>query len=309
MTDMDSNKSMQTMKKTACLLMLAPALFGCSRIEKFTSIPFVYFQNPSMSVYEDAGTVEIPVSAMAEGDFTVSFEMIDGTRKDAATGQIIPNGTNGEDYSLLDNDAAVLHFSPGDDTQFIRVNIVDFPGILTGNKEFTIKLLSAGSHVSLGGFSTCKVTIIDNDHPLKSILGEYTATDAEGNSWTMTFADDPDNNYNIFLDGIVPAFAGDWTAKRERHYVVAKAAENLSTVTVNLGEKLADPYDGNDITIFGYDGTYIYGSGTARFTSTDDGYELTGNMGFAAIYEFGGSYYLAASNALAMAPITLVKKQ
>ena len=38
-----------------------------------------------------------------------------------------------------------------------------------------------------------------------------------------------------------------------------------------------------------------------------DCYKLDGTKGFAAIYENGG-YYLAASNATAMAPITLVKK-
>jgi hypothetical protein len=92
-----------------------------------------------------------------------------------------------------------------------------------------------------------------------------------------------------------------------RHYVPATVSEDLSTITVNLGYKLADQYNGNDITIFGYDGTYIYGSGSVSFEKTADGYKLGGDKGFAAIYEDGG-YYLAAGNAIVTAPITLVKK-
>lgn len=296
------------MKKIVCIALMALSLAACSRVVRYTSIPFVYFENPALSVFEDAGVIDIPVSAQAEGTFTVAFEAVDGTRRDALTGQTVPNGQQGEDYFIVDNPAAVLHFTEGVTTQNIQVSIKDFPGVLTGNKDFTVRLLSAGSQVSVGGFSSCKVTIIDNDHPLKTILGEYAATDNEGNSWTMTLVADPDNVYNVFIDGIVPTFAGSYTGKGLRHYVVATVSQDLNTITVPLGYKLADPYNDNDIVIFGYDGTYIYPSGTCYFTATEDGYALEGNRGFAAIYESGGSYYLAASDGLAMAPISFVKK-
>ena len=296
------------MKKTISFIMLVLVLASCSRLAKFTSIPFVYFENPSLSVYEDVGILEIPVTAHAEGNFTVAFESVDGTKIDAVTGQVVPNGKRGEDYFILDNEAAVLHFTEGNLSQSIRISITDFPGVLTGNKDFTLRLLSAGSQVSVGGFSTCKVTIIDNDHPLKSILGEYAATDAEDNSWTMTLVADPDNFYNVFIDGIVPTFAGSYTGKGLRHYVVATVSEDLSTITVPLGYKLADPYNGDDVIIYGYDGMYVYPSGSSYFTATEDGYALEGTRGFAAIIESGGSLYLAASDGLAMAPISFVKK-
>ena len=297
------------MKKLYLIAVALLALAGtsCNRLVEYTSIPFVYFPNPTISVYEDAGVIEIPVKVQADVDFSLTFETVDGEKVDSETGVKVPNGKRGVDYDIVDNDASLIRFAAGDTQKSIKVKITDFPGVLTGNKDFTVKMVGSGNEVCKGGYSYCKVTIIDNDHPLKSILGEYTATDADGNSWTMTFAADPNNWYVTFIDGIVATFAGDWVGQSIRHYVPATVSEDLSKVTVNFGYKLADQYNGHDINIWGYDGTYIYASGTAVFEKTEDGYKLDGSKGFAAIYESGG-YYLASSNAIAMAPITLVKK-
>lgn len=290
----------------AALLLIASV--SCSRKAEYTSIPFVYFPNSSMSVYEDAGIIEIPVKAVSDVAFTLTFETTDGEKIDQSTGIKVPNGKKGVDYDIEDNEAAIIRFNAGESIKSIKVRIVDFPGVLTGNKDFTIKMVSSGNEVCKGGFSYCKVTIIDNDHPLKSILGEYAATDAEGTTWTLTLAADPNNWYTTFIDGIVPTFAGDWVGLGLRHYVPATVAENLSKISVNLGYKLADQYGGHDISIWGYDEQYIYNSGTVAFEKTEDGFKLDGTKGFAAIYENGSYYYFAASNAMAVAPITLVKK-
>lgn len=305
------------MKKTiyifATAALAASMLVSCNRKASFTEIPFVYFNNASMSVTEDAGVIEIPVMAMANTDFAVTFITEDGKKKDTNTGQMIPNGENGKDYSIVDNEAGILRFQPGTEQQVIRVSITDMAGVLTGNKDFTIKLQSAGSEVALGGFSTCKVTIIDNDHPLKDIFGEYLATDGEGTSWTMTFAADPYSYTQLFVDGIVPTFAGDYVGQNLRHYVEAPVTidpvTGEFTVSIPCGYKLADPYDGHDIMIFGYDGSYIYNSGYQTFEQTEDGFVMEGDRGFAAIFEEGGSYYLAASDATVLGPITLKKKK
>lgn len=289
----------------AALLVLAGS--SCSRKVEFTDIPFVYFPSPSLSVYEDAGVVDIPVKAVSDVAFTLTFETADGEKVDQASGVTVPNGQRGVDYEIEDNEAAIIRFNAGESEKSIKVSITNFPGVLTGNKDFTIKMVSSGNEVCKGGYSYCKVTIIDNDHPLKKILGEYTATDADGATWTLTLAADPNDWYTTFIDGIVPTFAGNWVGQGLRHYVPATVSENLTKISVNLGYKLADKYNGYDISIWGYDGTYIYNSGTLAFEKTEDGFKLDGTKGFVAIYENGG-YYLAASNAMALAPITLVKK-
>ena len=302
-------KKILTILATAALA--ASVLASCSRKVDYTEIPFVYFNNASISVSEDAGIIEIPVMALANTEFVVTFETEDGQKKDSNTGQMVPNGENGKDYAIVDNDAAILRFPPGTEQQVIKVAITDMTGVLTGNKDFTVKLTTAGSEVSLGGFSSCKVTIIDNDHPLKAIFGEYMATDGDGLSWTMTFAADPNSYTQVFLDGIVPTFSGNYVGQGLRHYVEAPVTVDPVTgkfsVSIPCGYKLPDPFNGHDIMIFGYDGTYIYSSGYQLFEQTEDGFVMEGERGFAAIYENGG-YYLAASDAMVMGPITLKKK-
>lgn len=294
------------MKKYIYLLIASAALLSCNRKVEFTSIPFVYFTNPSLSVLEDADVVEIPVKAIADTDFSVTFETIDGVKKDEDTGLDVPNGQNGTDYSIEDNEAGILRFKAGEDTQVLKVKITDFPGVLTGNKDFTIKLLAtSGGLVSLGGFSSCKVTIIDNDHPLKELFGDYTATDGDGASWTVTIAEEPSSYKHVRFDSVVPYFSGSIAAGK-RYYVVAPVSDDLSTISIPLGYKLADQWNDYDITIYGYDGQYISPSGTATFNKTETGYQLT-STGFAAIFEDDG-YYIPSGDALATAPITIVKK-
>lgn len=301
------------MKKTLYIIgaaLLAISALSCSRKAEYTALPFVYFENGSQSFYESDGIVEIPVFANAETDFTVAFTTVDGEKTDPNTGLVVPNGENGVDYSVVDNDAAILRFSPSTKKQIIKVNIVDFPGVLTGNKEFALKLQSAGNEVSLGGYSTLKITIIDNDHPLKALFGEYAATDADDQSWTVTFTEKPNDYTHAYLDGIVPLFAGNWVSKSLRHYVEVSVSEDLSKITVPLGYVLPDQMDGYDVTIWGITAdSRITNSGSLSFDRQEDGsYQLTGNMGFAGIISIEGDLYLAGSGAMAMPPITLVKK-
>lgn len=293
---------------TTGIAFVAMIMLSCNRKAEFTSLSFVYFESNNKTVYESDGIIEIPVYASADAEFTVTFTTVDGEKTDASTGLTVPNGQKGVDYSIVDNDAAILAYPYGTEKQVIKVQIVDFPGVLTGNKEFSLKLQSAGNEVSLGGFSTCKVTIIDNDHPLKEIFGEYAATDKDGVAWTMTFAEDPNSYTQILIDGIIPTVAGNWVGKGLRHYVEAPVTADLKKISIPLGYTFPDTLNDNDVQVFGYDGSYIYGSGTLTFEKTDDGYKLDGDRGFAGIYSSGGSYYLAGSNAIVLAPITLVKK-
>ena len=295
------------MKKIVYIILAVVAMASCSRKVEFTKLQFVYFASPSVSVYEDTALVKIPVKAVSDVDFAVTFETVDGEKIDAATGLPVPNGKSGVDYSIEDNDAAILRFKAGQQSDTIKVKITDFTGTLTGNKDFTINLLGvSGGEVSLGGFSSCKVTIIDNDHPLKEVFGEYAATDGDGQSWTVTLAEDPTSYTQVYFDGFVPFFAG-CLATGDRYYIVAPVSEDLSTISIPLGYKLADQWNGYDITVFGYDGQYIYSSGTLSFKKTENGYKLEGSQGLAAIYENGG-YYIPGNDALTSAPITLVKK-
>ena len=292
------------MKKTFVLLLAALAFASCNRKVEFTELPFVYFTNSSMSVYEDADVVKIPVNALSDTDFAVTFEAVDGIKLDEATGLYIPNGTNGEDYKVIDNDAAIIRFAAGQVSDTIKVKITDRPGVLTGNKDFTIKLMGvSGGMVSLGGFSSCKVTIIDNDHPLKEILGAYDATghsyfdDADVN-WTMTLVADPNDYYKVWIDGIMPLFAGDYLSgadgKNHAVYATFKKSDDvsadLSSFTVAGGQKLADPYNGYDIVVMTFSGTSISQS-PITFTRNSEGTGYQAGSGYGANISGTSSYF------------------
>lgn len=305
---MDSNLSRNemTMKKIfigAFALALA-AMVSCNRNESFKHIPFVYFESSSISVYEDAGTVRIPVYASTDEDFTLSFVTVDGTKIDKATGMEVPNGKAGEDYAVKDNDAAIIRFNASDDVKYIEVNITDRTGVLTGNKDFTIKLNSAGNDVSLGGFSTCKVTIIDNDHPLKEILGPYAATGTSLFSgtveeWTLTMVADPDDYFKVWFDGILKDFEGDYLsgADGRNHAIygtfnkIDDITANLSTITIPGGQKFADPYNGNDISIVYVSGNSFSPTNDISLSRKDDGTGYVANSGWGSRVGSTNSFY------------------
>ena len=290
------------MKKIAYITLAVAALASCNRKVEFTQLQFVYFASPNVSVYDDTALVKIPVNAVADVDFAVTFETIDGEKTDAATGLPVPNGENGVDYSIVDNDAAILRFKAGQQSDTIKVKITDFTGTLTGNKEFTIKLLGvSGGEVSLGGFSACKVTIIDNDHPLKSILGAYDAKahdyfDDVNVNWTMTLVADPNDYYKVWIDGLVPMFAGDYLsgAEGKNHAVYATFNKNddltadLSSFTIPGGQKLTDPYQGYDIFIMSFSGSSISQS-SITFASNSDGTGYEANSGYGAYVNSNGA--------------------
>lgn len=283
------------MKKSISILLAVLALASCNRKVAFTELPFVYFPTATISVYEDTSVVCIPVCAIAETDFAVTFETVDGEKKDLTTGQMVPNGKSGEDYDVIENDARILRFKAGQKSDTIKVNITDRPGLLTGNKEFSIKLLSAsGGEVSLGGFSSCKVTIIDNDHPLKSVLGAYTAKgydyfDDKEVEWTMTLVADPNDYYKVWIDGIFPLVEGDYLsgAEGKNHSVYATFKKNddlsadLGSFIIAGGQKFTDPVEGYDITVMTVSGSSVSDS-AITFTRTSDNTGYQAGAGYGA---------------------------
>ena len=124
---------------------------------------FVAFDIASKSISEDGGRISIPVTlaSVAGVNSTVSYEFVDGT------------AALGKNYKPVD-ESGILNFSSSNRTANIEVDILDNPGVFTGDINFTIKFKSTGS-VKAGAENACVITITDNDHPLSAILGSYTA--------------------------------------------------------------------------------------------------------------------------------------
>ena len=158
-------------KYFACALALTGA-FSCSDLNETPvfedSKSFVAFSQTSYSVKEDAGTLSIPVTVASidAKQVTVAYSVADGTAK------------KGANFSLAD-EAAVLVYDGETRTQNIVLNIVNIATTAeksgyTGDLDFTVTIESAGE-LDLGYNTTCTVKIVDLDHPLAAILGDYTA--------------------------------------------------------------------------------------------------------------------------------------
>ena len=166
-----------TYRILSCVVLLAAAV-SCSHKADFTTYPFVCFNsgNASYAVNENDGKLVFPVSAHnVEGTTTVSFEVVPGTAIPGTHYTVEPaNGT--------------LTLS-GNQSQNITLNIIDNPGVYTGNGSLTINLTSASGGVEVGLAKTIKCTIVDNDIPI-----DWAFVEGVWNAQDVTLAGAPDGD-------------------------------------------------------------------------------------------------------------------
>lgn len=156
---------------------------------------FVSFDKTSLSIDENGATLNIPVTlASIKGKTaTVTYTAVDGT------------AVQGTNFTLADV-SATLTFDATNRTQNIIVNIIDKPGIYTGDIKFTIQL-SEGGTVEPNAESSCTITISDLDHPLAAILGTWTASGTSyfngSESWDMVFTKDASDVSIVWISNFV----------------------------------------------------------------------------------------------------------
>ena len=161
----------------------------------------VAFNTISISFEENIGIANIPVTLRSLNGFTtsVSYKVTDGTAKMGVNFNV--TGSN-------------LSFTPTDLVQNIQIQIIDQPGLFTGDLSFTIELDNPGT-VALGAEKKITVTIADLDHPLIEILGSYTATGqsyydnpGEEQEWTVTILKDESDISKVWFHNLVPWVSG-----------------------------------------------------------------------------------------------------
>ena len=229
----------KTMKKIITYLgviALGSALVASCNINDYPTFDdadaFVAFDKSSVSVAEDGGTVSIPVTlaSVAGLSTSVSYEAVDGTAK---------AGTN---FELVDG-SATLKFSESGRTQYIEVKITDIPGTYTGDLSFTLKFKSTGD-VNEGNSNSCKVTIVDNDHPLSFILGTYSASadsyfSSRGHfDWDITVEKDASDISMVWISNLDPYFAKYGYIAPSYNYFYGKVSDDKTTMTIPQGQSL-----------------------------------------------------------------------
>ena len=190
------------MKKSIKILMIT-AMFGlfASSCGKMNDLPtfndkdaFVAFSSATASFNENAGTVNIPVTLVSLRGFTtsVSFKVIEGSAK------------SGVNFTVAG--ANSLNFTPESPIQNIQIQIINRANLFTGDVSFSIELDNPGA-VNLGAAKKITVNIADLDHPLATILGNWTASGESylngDQSWTITLAKDARDVSKVWITNFV----------------------------------------------------------------------------------------------------------
>ena len=171
----------------AAIVLLAAS---CNRKLEFEHTTFATFNSVTYAVGEDTVQFKIPVTVYnpTNADMQVVFKAVDNSAlKDV-------------DYTISPA-SGILNFTAEAPTQEIVVDITNFPDTFTGNKSFTIELVSSSDALSIGNFNTAKVQILDLDHPLSTFIGTWAGT--------LTFADKVGTQFDTEL--IIEAVEDDDT--------------------------------------------------------------------------------------------------
>jgi hypothetical protein len=207
---------------------------------------FVSFDIASATISEDGGMITIPVTlASVEGvSSTVSYEFIDGT------------AVLGKNYKPVD-ESGILNFSKDNRTAKIDVQIIDNPGVFTGDLNFTIKFKSTGS-VKQSAENSCVITISDNDHPLSAILGTYMAYPAGSNrgyaQYEVTIEKDPEDVTLVWLRGLSHFAVENGADKAFYGNVKVDDNGNPVSITVPSDQEVGLKADTGTLVIYGIDG-------------------------------------------------------
>lgn len=225
---------------------------------------FAAFDKTAISVKEDAGLVKIPVTiaSIDPVEVAVTYAAVDTL-----------GAENGVNFKFT-NESGVLSFDGEQRTAYIEVEIIDKPGVFTGDIKFAIDLTGAGD-LNLGSNKTCVVTITDNDHPLAAILGAYNGVDeTRGTTWTMEVRKDPTDTKTVWFYNIC-CFGSGWAGDDIMYYGTVDI--DAGTITIPLGQESEYVYsNGNPVVLYNLDinQQYINDTGSYVITIKEDGKRL-----------------------------------
>lgn len=278
------------MKKILYLLAIPAAAVAlstsCSNLNTFPVFDdanaFVSFGETTPSIAEDQGIIEIPVvlSSVKGISTSVTFDVVDSTAK------------AGVDFVMPEN--KTLTFDSENRTQNIRIQIIDRDEDYTGDLVFKLVFTSTGS-VTDGAANECIVTIQDQDHPLNYIIGDYTATSADGSSWTMSLDTDEGDDSMIWITDIANFAAGGWPLEQILYYGVVNTEDN--TISIPLGQSSEYLYGELPINLcVTNDGVNFIDSGNITGTISEDGSTIVLNCTLAGVLTpyIDGAGYIGA---------------
>lgn len=251
-----------TFKYIVAALAMVAAVASCSRKVDYPVEKFVTLDHYAYSVDETVAEVVIPVHIYNQDshDVQVAVKFLDNT------------AVQGTDYEIISPESGLLTFPGGTDSLAIKVAIKPHVGVYTGTKNFGVQVSTSTDGVVHGELCTATVSIKDIDHPLASILGEYTAVglckSAGGQAqWKVTLAANDESVSKVNVTNL------SWYDET----VIGDVSEDLTVITIPYGQMYqASGY----ATMFcGYaEGGYYTASGNLILTKTENGWAQSADI-------------------------------
>jgi hypothetical protein len=228
-------------------LLASVTLFGACNLNESPEFndadAFVAFGGNSFLVEETAEVLKVPVrlTSLKNLTSTVTYELIDST------------AIAGRDYELSGG-ATVLNFDGKEPVQYIEFNILPHEGVFTGDRIFGIALKSA-SNVSLGSNDTVYVKILDLDHPLSAILGDYAVYGPNyfsnrDDNWTVKLEKDDEGDVSkVWISNLVVA------GTNQKVYGIVN--EDMTKIEIPVKQTIATSSSYNSIVLEGFDNADI----------------------------------------------------
>ncbi len=276
------------MKSVKILLVAAAAMLfasSCNRKVDFTHETFATFNTTAYAVNEDVVEVKIPVTVYnpTGAEMQVVFKTVDNSAlKDV-------------DYTVSPA-SGILNFTAENKTQEITIAITNFAGEFTGNKAFSVELVSASDGVSIGNLSTAKVQILDLDHPLSAFIGTWAGTltfaDDAGSQMPTELiieaAEDDDTYTKLLITGLEAAYA----QYAKDIYQEAVYDKSRSTIVIPYGQTMFYVNSNYDFMFIGLDESW------SNFVNVEFKYDeangtLTQMTDYGALDTKSGSLYSA----------------
>jgi hypothetical protein len=203
---------------------------------------FIAFDRISMNVAEESGELKVPVTltSLAGISGTATFEI------DAA----LSTAKEGENFTLK-NSSNTLTFSKEAPTQYIELNIID-NDIFTGDLSVTIRLTSAS--INLGANATCRVIIVDNEHPLLMLLGTYAGkyVSVWGDEYDgeITITKDASDASKVWISNLDPYFASYGYVGPTYNYFYGIVNDEKTEILIPVGQNIG--YASASVTLQGF---------------------------------------------------------
>ena len=191
---------------------------------------FIAFRSSSVSVGEADGSVEIPVMLTSLGGMsaTVPISIVDS----------LTTAKEGTDFAI---ETKELSFSPDANLQSVKLTVYD-NDVFTGTK--TLVLALGSSTIKLGAAKTCTISIQDDEHPLRFILGTYSASadsyfSSRGHyDWDITVDRDESDINKVWIGNLDPFFLANGFLAPTENYFYGFVSDDKTEIRVPNEQKV-----------------------------------------------------------------------